>query len=63
MAQTVQHPVLGPIQLLGQPFTLSRHSNALRTAPPERGQDTEAVLTGLGLSAEEVAGLRAREII
>ena len=63
MAQTVQHPVLGPIQLVGQPFTLSRHANALRTAPPERGQDTMAVLSELGLSAEEIAGLRAREII
>jgi crotonobetainyl-CoA:carnitine CoA-transferase CaiB-like acyl-CoA transferase len=63
MAQTIQHPVLGPIQLVGQPFTLSRHSNALRTAPPERGQDTTQVLTELGLSAEEIASLRAREII
>jgi crotonobetainyl-CoA:carnitine CoA-transferase CaiB-like acyl-CoA transferase len=63
MAQTVQHPVLGPIHLVGQPFTLSRHANALRTAPPERGQDTAEVLTGLELSAEEIAGLRAREII
>ena len=63
MAQTVQHPVLGPIQLVGQPFTLSRHANALRTAPPERGQDTATVLTELGLSVEEIADLRAREII
>jgi crotonobetainyl-CoA:carnitine CoA-transferase CaiB-like acyl-CoA transferase len=63
MAQTVQHPVLGPIQLVGQPFTLSRYSNTLCTAPPERGQDTVKVLTELGLSAEEIASLRAREII
>jgi crotonobetainyl-CoA:carnitine CoA-transferase CaiB-like acyl-CoA transferase len=63
VVQTVQHPVLGPIQLVGQPFTLSRHANALRTASPERGQDTEAVLTELGLSAEEVAGLRTRDVI
>jgi len=63
MAQTVQHPVLGPIQLVGQPFTLSRYSNTLRTAPPERGQDTVTVLTELGLSAEEIASLRGREII
>src|SRR5262249_9119216 len=54
MAQTVQHPVLGPIHLVGQPFTLSRHANVLRTAPPERGQDTAGVLTELGLSAEEI---------
>ena len=63
MAQTVQHPVLGPIQLVGQPFTLSRYSNTLRTAPPERGQDTVTVLIELGLSTEEIASLRAREII
>ena len=63
LAQTVQHPVLGPLQLVGQPFTLSRYSNTLRTAPPERGQDTVTVLTELGLSIEEIANLRAREII
>jgi formyl-CoA transferase len=63
MAQTVQHPVLGPIQLVGQPFTLSRHAYTLRTAPPERGQDTTEVLTELGISAEEIAGLRTRETI
>ncbi len=63
MAQDVQHPVLGPIQLVGQPFTLSRHANAIRTAPPERGQDTAAVLQDLGLSAAEIASLQQREIV
>jgi formyl-CoA transferase len=63
MAQTVQHPLLGPLQLVGQPFTLSAHDRQLRTATPERGQDTETVLSTLGLSAEEIAGLRAREVI
>lgn len=63
LAQTVQHPDLGDIQLVGQPFTLSRHSNTLRTATPERGQDTETVLTELGLSATEIATLRQRQII
>ncbi len=63
MAQDVQHPVLGPIQLVGQPFTLSRHANAIRTAPPERGQDTAAVLEDLGLSAAEIASLQQREIV
>lgn len=63
MARTVQHPQLGSIQLVGQPFTLSRHSNDLRTATPERGQDTETVLAELGLSATAIAALRARHII
>ena len=40
MAQPVHHPELGDIELVGQPFTLSRHGNKLRTATPSRGQDT-----------------------
>jgi crotonobetainyl-CoA:carnitine CoA-transferase CaiB-like acyl-CoA transferase len=63
LAQTVHHPALGDIQLVGQPFTLSQHPNTLRTATPERGQDTETVLTELGLSAADIAGLRQRNII
>jgi formyl-CoA transferase len=63
MAQSVSHPALGDIQLVGQPFTLSRHDNALRTAPPEQGQDTDAVLRDLGLSASEIDALRSRHIV
>jgi formyl-CoA transferase len=63
MAQSVRHPALGLIELVGQPFTLSRHTNQLRTATPERGQDTAAVLHELGLSAAEIADLRQRDII
>ena len=63
MAQTVQHPELGDIQLVGQPFTLSRHPGQLRTASPERGDDTEAVLTDLGLNTDEIKDLHERYII
>lgn len=63
MAQPVEHPQLGPIQLVGQPFTLSGHGQGLRTATPERGQDTEAVLADLGLSPADIAVLRERHIV
>jgi crotonobetainyl-CoA:carnitine CoA-transferase CaiB-like acyl-CoA transferase len=63
MAQDVHHPVLGDIQLVGQPFTLSRHAKHPCTAAPERGQDTETVLTELGLDSEELKSLRQRHII
>jgi formyl-CoA transferase len=63
MAQSVSHPALGDIQLVGQPFTLSRHDNALRTAPPEQGQDTDAILKDLGLSPAEIDALRRRNIV
>ena len=63
MAQPVGHPELGDIELVAQPFTLSRHSNALRTATPERGHDTAEVLGELGLSEEEIRDLAARQVV
>jgi formyl-CoA transferase len=63
MAQPVHHPELGDIELVGQPFTLSRHGNQLRTASPSRGRDTAEVLGELGLGAEEIADLQARQVV
>ena len=63
MAQPVYHPELGDIELVGQPFTLSRHSNKLRTATPSRGQNTAEVLGELGLTAEEIEDLQARQVV
>ena len=63
MAQPVHHPELGNIELVAQPFTLSRHSNALRSATPQRGQDTAGVLGELGLSEEEIRDLAARQVV
>ena len=63
MAQPVYHPKLGDIELVGQPFTLSRHSNKLRTATPSRGQNTAEVLGELGLTAEEIEDLQARQVV
>ena len=63
MAQPVYHPELGDIELVGQPFTLSRHSNKLRTATPSRGQNTADVLGELGLTAEEIEDLQAGQVV
>ena len=63
IAQGVHSDALGEIQLVGQPYVMSRTNASLRTATPERGQDTEAVLAELGLNAEEVRGLRERDIV
>ena len=63
MAQPVHHPELGDIELVGQPFTLSRHGSGLRTATPPRGQDTAEVLGELGLTNDEITGLQTRHVI
>ena len=40
-------------------FRLSRTPGAIRWAGRPHGADTDAVLTGLGLSGPEIAALRA----
>ena len=50
-------------QTLGNPIKLSDTPPALRTSNPELGQHTDAVLSGLGYTKDDLAGLRARGVI
>jgi formyl-CoA transferase len=63
IAQPVEHPSLGRIELVGQAVTLSRTPSRLKTASPEAGEHTEAILEELGCSAAEIAGLRRRRVV
>ncbi len=63
MAQEVQHPVLGPIQILRAPVTLSRTPGKIVSATPERGEHTEEILIELGFTREEREKLRAEEVV
>ena len=63
IAQPVEHPVLGRIELVGQPVTLNRTPSSLRRPPPERGEHTDEVLRELGYDAAAVARLRAAHIV
>ncbi len=60
---TVDHGQRGPVTIPGWPVRMSG-SHVPPVAAPLLGQDTEAVLTDLlGLSAEDVADLRARRVV
>jgi len=63
IAQAVDHPKLGRIELVGQAVTLSRTPSSLRMATPERGEHTEAVLAELGYDKAAIASLRQRGVI
>src|SRR3546814_9758261 len=59
IAQGVDHPALGRIELVGQPMTLSRTGSTLRSATPELGADTDAILATLGRSEEHTSELQS----
>jgi formyl-CoA transferase/CoA:oxalate CoA-transferase len=55
MVETVQHPRIGPLQVLGIPTKLSGTPGHVRTSPPQLGEHTRRVLQqDCGLGAEDV---------
>jgi formyl-CoA transferase len=63
MVQVVDHPARGPVEILGNPIRIDREPTRL-TPAPLLGQHTDEVLScELGLSAEDLAELRAECVI
>jgi len=62
--EELEHLVTGPHRYPGWPFRMtpgpSRHH---RFAPPTLGQHNEEILTGLGLTDDEIEELRAHRVI
>ncbi|MBV8525287.1 MAG: CoA transferase, partial [Acetobacteraceae bacterium] len=63
ITRRVQQPVLGELELVGQPIELSRTPWQLHSATPEPGQHTEEILQELGYSADEITDLRRRRVV
>jgi crotonobetainyl-CoA:carnitine CoA-transferase CaiB-like acyl-CoA transferase len=64
MIASVEHATQGRLKVLGSPLKLSATPSSVREAPPTLGQHTESVLSrDLGLSRQEIEGLRAAGVI
>jgi crotonobetainyl-CoA:carnitine CoA-transferase CaiB-like acyl-CoA transferase len=63
MAQHVPNDENRHIQLVGQPFTLSRTPSRMAARPPEFGEQTEDVLAEFGFGKDEIADLRQRKVV
>jgi crotonobetainyl-CoA:carnitine CoA-transferase CaiB-like acyl-CoA transferase len=63
MVVTTEHPELGPIDLVRNPVGLGPDVDTVRTASPDAGEHTDAVLTDLGLSSDEIDELHRRGVV
>lgn len=59
----VDDPELGPLRMQNVLFRLSGTPGAIRWAGRPHGADTDEILTGLGLSAPQIAALRAEHVL
>ena len=59
MAARVDHPKLGPIELVGQGVNLGATPFRIRSAPPERGEHTQAILHEFGYADADIDDMRA----
>ena len=64
MVETVEHPTIGVLKMLGIPFKFSDTRCTVRRAPPTLGQHNDEVLRDeLGLDAAAIAKLRQDKVI
>ena len=63
IAREVESKALGRIRVVGQAVQLTRTPQRMRSAAPERGEHTDAILAELGYTTERIAALRERRVI
>ena len=63
MIETVQHPVIGALKLLGIPFKFSDTACSVCRPPPLLGEHNEEILGELGFDKHAIAKLRNEKVI
>jgi formyl-CoA transferase len=63
MAVGVEHPRLGKFDVVNQAIKMSRTPSAVRTATPDQGEHTDAVLAELGYDDSAIASLHENGVV
>jgi crotonobetainyl-CoA:carnitine CoA-transferase CaiB-like acyl-CoA transferase len=61
--QTIEEPGIGPLRLFNLSAQFSETPGSLDTPPPRLGAHTDALLTEIGYTQEQIASLRAKKAI
>lgn len=60
MVVEIDHPEAGRIKMLRTPIRLSKYPLRVKTPPPLLGQHTVEVLSKIGLTPEEIQGMKGK---
>src|SRR5690606_26388752 len=60
MVASIDHPVIGKMDVIGIPTKFSRTPGALRKAAPLFGEDTDEVLRSVGFTDSRIEALKAK---
>jgi crotonobetainyl-CoA:carnitine CoA-transferase CaiB-like acyl-CoA transferase len=63
MATPVHHPRLGDFNVVNQAVRLSRTPHQIRTATPEQGEHTDAILKELGYDEAAIAAMHEKRVV
>jgi formyl-CoA transferase len=63
MAVAVDHPRMGKFNVVNQAIKMSRTPSAVRTATPEQGEHTDAILADLGYDESAIEGLHGSGVV
>jgi formyl-CoA transferase/CoA:oxalate CoA-transferase len=63
MVTEIEHPVAGPLKMLGSPIKLSAQPAAIRRPPPTLGQHTDEILAEAGFTAAEITELHQAGVV
>jgi crotonobetainyl-CoA:carnitine CoA-transferase CaiB-like acyl-CoA transferase len=64
MFTSIEHPTVGPFEMLAAPFSMSASEVAVRALGPEfPGEHTDEVLAQFGFDAERIAALRSSGVV
>jgi len=63
MIEPTEHPRFGRLDLIRNAVSMSGVESSVRAASPDPGEHTDQVLSALGVGAEELEGLRKRNVI